>query len=112
MRSQIILMLNDGHSYDSMKANLKVGLEAIAKWGKRYLGLSLDDLKDAPRFENWQFIPKLAGRNDTLTLIVILAVHGGEIIVDNHRKKQCTKLFEIFKEDKPEILKEIPLCNC
>lgn len=49
MRSKIILMLNDGHSYDSIKDELKVGREAIAKWKKRYLDLGLDGLKDAPR---------------------------------------------------------------
>lgn len=49
MRSRILLMLNDGYSYDSIKAELKVGREAIAKWKKRYLELGLDGLKDAPR---------------------------------------------------------------
>jgi len=49
MRSKIILMLNEGYSYDSIKAELKVGREAIAKWKKRYLESGLDGLKDAPR---------------------------------------------------------------
>ena len=49
MRAKIILMLNTDHSYDSIKAELKVGREAIAKWKKRYLESGLDGLKDAPR---------------------------------------------------------------
>ena len=49
VRSKILLMLNDGHSYDSVKTELKVGREAIAKWKKRYLESGLDGLKDAPR---------------------------------------------------------------
>lgn len=49
VRSKIILMLHEGHSYDSIKAELKVGREAIAKWKKRYLELGLDGLKDASR---------------------------------------------------------------
>ena len=49
MRSKIILMLNDGHSYDSIKTELKVGREAIAKWKKRYIELGLEGLNDAPR---------------------------------------------------------------
>jgi putative transposase len=49
VRSKIILMLNEGHSYDSIKAELKVGREAIAKWKKRYLDFGLDGLKDAQR---------------------------------------------------------------
>ena len=49
MRSKILLMLNEGYSYDSIKAELKVGREAIAKWKKRYIDLGLDGLKDAPR---------------------------------------------------------------
>ncbi len=42
-------MLNDGYSYDSIKAGLKVGREAIAKWKKCYLESGLDGLNDAPR---------------------------------------------------------------
>lgn len=49
MRSKIILMLNDGHSYDSIKDELKVGREAIAKWKKRYLESGLNGLNDASR---------------------------------------------------------------
>lgn len=49
LRSKIILMLNDGHSYDSIKTELKVGREGITKWKKRYLELGVDGLKDAPR---------------------------------------------------------------
>jgi transposase len=49
MRSKIILMLHEENSYDSIKTELKVGREAIAKWKKRYLELGLDGLKDAPR---------------------------------------------------------------
>lgn len=49
MRAKIILMLNDGNSYDSVKDELKVGREAIAKWKKRYLDLGLEGLRDAPR---------------------------------------------------------------
>ena len=49
VRSRIILMLNDGHSYDSIKAELKVGREAIAKWKNRYFDQGIDGLKDAPR---------------------------------------------------------------
>lgn len=49
MRSRIILMLHNGHSYDSIKAELKVGREAIAKWKKRFIMLGIEGLKDAPR---------------------------------------------------------------
>lgn len=49
VRSKIILMLHGGHSYDSVKAELKVGREAIAKWKKRFIQLGFDGLKDAPR---------------------------------------------------------------
>lgn len=49
IRTKIILMLNDGHSYDSIKAELKVGREAIAKWKRRFLELGIDGLNDAPR---------------------------------------------------------------
>lgn len=49
IRSRIILMLYKGHSYDSLKAELKVGREAIAKWKKRFLELGIDGLHDAPR---------------------------------------------------------------
>ena len=49
MRSKIILMLNDGYSYDSIKAELKVGREAIAKWKKRFIQSGIDGLKDEPR---------------------------------------------------------------
>ena len=49
VRSKILLMLHDGYSYDCIKAELKVGSEAIAKWKKRYLMSGMDGLKDAPR---------------------------------------------------------------
>jgi putative transposase len=49
IRSKLILMLNSGHSYDSVKSELKVGREAIAKWKKRFLDLGIDGLSDAPR---------------------------------------------------------------
>lgn len=49
VRSKIILMLNDNYTYDSIKAELKVGREAIAKWKKRYLESGVDGLQDAPR---------------------------------------------------------------
>lgn len=49
VRSKILLMLHDGKSYDSIKNELKVGREAIAKWKKRYLASGLDGLKDASR---------------------------------------------------------------
>jgi putative transposase len=49
VRSKIILMLNDGHSYDSIKAELKVGREAIAKWKRRFIKLGIDGLQDADR---------------------------------------------------------------
>lgn len=49
MRSKILLMLNSGYSYDSIRAELKVGREAIAKWKRRYLESGLNGLKDAPR---------------------------------------------------------------
>ncbi len=49
IRAKIVLMLNEGFSYDSIKAELKVGREAIAKWKKRYLKYGLNGLKDAPR---------------------------------------------------------------
>lgn len=49
IRSKIILMLNEGHSYDSVKAELKVGREAIAKWKKRFLEFGIQGLRDAPR---------------------------------------------------------------
>jgi len=42
-------MLYHGHSYDSVKAELKVGREAIKKWKKRFLQSGLKGLKDAPR---------------------------------------------------------------
>jgi uncharacterized protein YerC len=57
MRSKIILMLHDGHSYDSIKSELKVGSEAIAKWKKRYLELGLDGLQDASRPGKAAIIP-------------------------------------------------------
>ncbi|MEM6737272.1 MAG: IS630 family transposase, partial [Bacteroidota bacterium] len=37
MRSKILLMLHQGSSYDTIRSELKVGREAIAKWKKRYL---------------------------------------------------------------------------
>ena len=49
IRSRIILMLYKGHSYDSVKVELKVGREAIAKWKKRFLESGIDGLYDAPR---------------------------------------------------------------
>lgn len=49
MRSKIILMLNDGHTYDSVRDKLKVGREAIAKWKKRFIESGIDGLHDAPR---------------------------------------------------------------
>jgi transposase len=49
VRSKIILMLNDGHSYDSIKAELKVGREAIAKWKRRFIKFGIDGLQDAAR---------------------------------------------------------------
>ena len=49
VRSRIILMLSDGHSYDSVKAELNVGREAISKWKKRFLESGVDGLMDAPR---------------------------------------------------------------
>lgn len=49
IRAKILLMLNEGFSYDSIKAELKVGREAIAKWKKRYFEHGLNGLKDAPR---------------------------------------------------------------
>ncbi len=49
VRSKIILMLFNGHSYDSVKAELKVGREAIAKWKKRFIELGIEGLQDAPR---------------------------------------------------------------
>lgn len=49
VRSKIILMLSDGHSYDSLKCELNVGREAIAKWKKRYIESGIDGLSDAPR---------------------------------------------------------------
>ena len=49
VRSKIILMLHSGHRYDSVKAELKVGREAIAKWKKRFLQFGIEGLKDAPR---------------------------------------------------------------
>lgn len=49
VRSKIILMLYKGNSYDSVKAELKVGREAIAKWKKRFIHFGIEGLKDAPR---------------------------------------------------------------
>lgn len=49
VRSKIILMLHQGYSYDMVKAELKVGREAIAKWKKRFIQYGLDGLNDAPR---------------------------------------------------------------
>lgn len=49
MRSRIILMLNSGHSYDSIKDELKVGREAIAKWKKRFQEFGIEGLQDAVR---------------------------------------------------------------
>ena len=48
VRSKIILMLYHGHSYDSVKTELKVGREAIAKWKKRLIQFGIDRLQDAP----------------------------------------------------------------
>ncbi len=49
VRSKIILMLHQGHSYDSVREDLKVGREAIAKWKKRFIRFGPQGLKDAPR---------------------------------------------------------------
>lgn len=49
VRSKIILMSYEGHSYDSIKGELKVGREAIAKWKKRFIEFGIDGLQDAPR---------------------------------------------------------------
>jgi transposase len=49
VRSKIILMLYNGYSYDSVKAELKVGREAIAKWKKRFIQFGIEGLQDAPR---------------------------------------------------------------
>lgn len=49
VRSKIILMLFNGHSYDSVKTELKVGREAIAKWKKRFIESGMEGLQDAPR---------------------------------------------------------------
>ena len=49
VRSKIILMLYEGHSYDSVKAELKVGREAIAKWKKRFIQFGIEGLQDTPR---------------------------------------------------------------
>jgi len=49
IRSRIILMLNSGHTYDSIKNELKVGREAIAKWKKRFLQFGIEGLQDAAR---------------------------------------------------------------
>ena len=49
VRSRIILLLHEGRSYDSIKAELKVGGEAIAKWKKRFIEMGFDGLQDAPR---------------------------------------------------------------
>jgi transposase len=42
-------MFSKGNSYDSIKAELRVGREAIAKWKKRFILLGIEGLKDAPR---------------------------------------------------------------
>ena len=49
VRSKIILMLHEGHTYDSVRSELKVGREAIAKWKKRFIQKGLKGLQDAPR---------------------------------------------------------------
>jgi transposase len=49
IRSKIILMLYKGHSYDSVKTELKVGREAIAKWKKRFNQHGIAGLQDFPR---------------------------------------------------------------
>ena len=49
VRAKIILMLHQGYSYDMVKAELKVGREAIAKWKKRFIQYGIEGLHDAPR---------------------------------------------------------------
>jgi putative transposase len=58
IRSKLILMLNSGHSYDSVKSELKVGREAIAKWKKRFLDLGLMGLVTLQDQARNQFLPK------------------------------------------------------
>lgn len=49
IRAKIILLLHKGSSYDYVKAELKVGREAISKWKKRFILYRIDGLQDAPR---------------------------------------------------------------
>ena len=49
VRAKIILLLMYGYSYDDVKAELKVGREAIAKWKKRFIYKGIEGLNDSPR---------------------------------------------------------------
>jgi putative transposase len=49
VRAKLILLLNEGRSYDDASASLNVGKTAIAKWKRRFLEKGLTGLKDAPR---------------------------------------------------------------
>ncbi len=49
VRAKIILLLEEGLTYDEVKARLSVGKTAISKWKRRFIELGLDGLKDAKR---------------------------------------------------------------
>lgn len=49
IRAKIILLLHKGISYDGVKAELKVGREAISKWKKRFIQFGIEGLQDAHR---------------------------------------------------------------
>jgi len=49
VRAKIILLLDDGFTYDAIKLKLNVGKTAVGKWKKRFLIAGLSGLKDAKR---------------------------------------------------------------
>ncbi len=46
VRSQIILKLYEGMSYDQVQKELHVGRAAVAKWKSRFLSKGMADLRD------------------------------------------------------------------
>lgn len=49
VRAKIILLLEEGRSYDEIKQSLDVGKTAISKWKGRFIESGIEGLKDAPR---------------------------------------------------------------
>ncbi len=49
IRAKIILLLEEGRSYDEIKQSLDVGKTAISKWKGRFIESGIEGLKDAPR---------------------------------------------------------------